>query len=251
MPSPPRWTAGSYLTHRFNPELGIGRVTAIEGRVLVVEFPRAKTTLRFAASAPALVGVDLGAGRPVRITTTSEETTIDAQLPDGRFKLVNGRTVSADALWPLELEGALLERLAVGDLDDVDDFVTRMNILHLLGLREAGGLGSFLGGRVRLFPHQLHVERPAGAIRCALAARGRSRLEKPSKHLDLNRPVPSARRRGQWSALTLVWLASWRGHQYSCRSIHPPADVRDFCAEPLRAASRSVVSLEMPIKRPE
>ncbi len=77
--------------------------------------------------------VDLSAGRPVRITATHEETTIASQRPDGTFALVNGRTVAAHALWPLELEGALLERLAVGDLDDVDDFVTRMNILHLLG----------------------------------------------------------------------------------------------------------------------
>ena len=79
------------------------------------------------------------------------------------FALVNGRTVSAHAMWPLELEGALLERLALGDLDDVDDFVTRMNVLHLLALREADGLGSFLGGRVRLFPHQLYVAERASA----------------------------------------------------------------------------------------
>jgi ATP-dependent helicase HepA len=38
-----------------------------------------------------------------------------------------------------------------------------MNILHLLGIREADGLGAFLGGRVRLFPHQLHVAERATA----------------------------------------------------------------------------------------
>ena len=41
--------------------------------------------------------------------------------------------------------------------------MTRMNILHLLAIREADGLGSFLGGRVRLFPHQLHVAERASA----------------------------------------------------------------------------------------
>ena len=59
---------GDYLTHRFNPELGIGRVTAVEGRTLVVDFPRAKTTLRLAASTDALIPVDLSPGRPVRLT---------------------------------------------------------------------------------------------------------------------------------------------------------------------------------------
>ena len=159
----PGWTVGSYLTHRFNPELGIGRVTSLDRRALVVEFPRAKTTLRMAANAEALVAVDLAPGRPVRITATHEESAIASQLPDGTFALVNGRTVAAHAMWPLELEGALLERLALGDLDDVDDFVTRMNVLHLLALREADGLGSFLGGRVRLFPHQLYVAERASA----------------------------------------------------------------------------------------
>jgi ATP-dependent helicase HepA len=101
--------------------------------------------------------VDLSPGRPVRITATHEETTIKARQPDGLLALVNGRVEPAHALWPLELEGALLEKLVVGELDDVDDFITRMNILHLLAIREADGLGAFLGGRVRLFPHQLHV----------------------------------------------------------------------------------------------
>ena len=52
------WAPGDHLTHRFNPELGIGRVSAIEGRTLVVEFPRTGTTLRLAAATDALVRVD-------------------------------------------------------------------------------------------------------------------------------------------------------------------------------------------------
>src|SRR4029079_7829827 len=35
---PVNWKTGDYLTHRFNPELGIGRVTGFETRALVVEF---------------------------------------------------------------------------------------------------------------------------------------------------------------------------------------------------------------------
>ena len=76
-----------------------------------------------------------------------------------------------------------LERLAAGDVDDTEDFLTRLDILHLLAMREAGGLGSFLGGRVRLFPHQLHVaERATARLPGALAARRRSRAwARPSK----------------------------------------------------------------------
>ena len=73
-------------------------MTAVEGRALVVEFPRSATTLRLAASAEALVPVDLSPGRPVRITATREETAIAARLPDGTFQLVNGRTEAPHAL---------------------------------------------------------------------------------------------------------------------------------------------------------
>ena len=149
------WNKGAYLTHRFNPELGIGRVTAVEGRALVVEFPRSGSKLRLAANTDALVPIDLNPGRPVRVTATREETTVAARREDGSLLLANEQVAAAHELWPLELEGALVDRLALGDLDEVKDFLTRLNVLHLLTLREASGLGSFLGGRVRLFPHQL------------------------------------------------------------------------------------------------
>ena len=118
------WSVGDHLTHRFNPELGLGRVTAIEGRVLVVHFPHTGATLRLAGSNDALL--------PGTVGTHWRDRT-------------------------------LVERLAAGDVDDTEDFLTRLEILHLLATREASGLGSFLGGRVRLFPHQLHVAERATA----------------------------------------------------------------------------------------
>ena len=91
----PSWAAGDYLTHRFNPELGIGRVSAFDGRALVVEFPRPGTTLRMAADTDALNPVDLSPGRPVRISATLEHTTIAARLADGTLQLSNGRTTNS------------------------------------------------------------------------------------------------------------------------------------------------------------
>ena len=256
------WATGDYLTHRFNPELGIGRVAALDGRALVVEFPRADTTLRLAADTDALVSLDLAPGRPVRITSTQEETTVVARLPDDTLRLANGRTEPSHALWPLELEGALLERLALGDLDDVEDFVTRMGILHLLGLREADGLGSFLGGRVQLFPHQLHVAERASAndpVRWLLADEvGLGKTIEAS--LILNRLVHT----GQVErcvvvvpdALTVQWLGElWRKyHQvFTLLDAQRLADVaRDFGTDfnPFDLHRRTVVALEMLTERP-
>ena len=261
--SEPSWRTGDYLTHRFNPELGIGRVTGLEARALVVEFPRSGTTLRLAANTDALIPVDLSPGRPVRITETREETTIVARLPDGTLRLANGRTASSHALWPLELEGALLERLALGDLDDVEDFVTRLDILHLLTLREADGLGSFLGGRVRLFPHQLHVAERASAsdpVRWLLADEvGLGKTIEAA--LILNRLVHAGKVDRCLvvapDALTVQWLGElWRKyHQvFTLLDAQRLADVaRDFGPEfnPFDVHRRVVIALEMLTERPQ
>ena len=237
-------------------------MTAIDGRAVVVEFPRAHTTLRLAADAEALVPVDLNIGRPVRVTATNEETTIAAPRPDGTFALLNGRTVAAHALWPLELEGALLERLALGDLDDVDDFITRINLLHLLALREADGLGSFLGGRVRLFPHQLYVAERASVtdpVRWLLADEvGLGKTIEAS--LILNRLVHLGKVTRSLvvapDTLTVQWLGElWRKyHQvFTLLDSERLADVaRDFGDDfnPFELHRRTVVSIEMLIERP-
>ena len=262
-PTELRWTVGDYLTHRFNPELGIGRVTALEGRALVVEFPRSEATLRLAASTDALIPVDLSPGRPVRITATREETRIVTRLPDGTLELANGDTASPHTLWPLELEGAFLERLVLGDLDDVEDFVTRMGILHLLWLREADGLGSFLGGRVRLFPHQLHVAERASVmdpVRWLLADEvGLGKTIEAS--LILNRLVHAGKVERCLvvapDALTVQWLGElWRKyHQvFTLLDSQRLADVeRDFGSDfnPFDLHRRAVIALEMLIERPQ
>ena len=238
-------------------------MTALDGRALVVEFPRSGTTLRLAANTDALVPVDLSPGRPVRITATGEETTVAARLPDGTVRLGNGSTAATHELWPLELEGALLERLALGDLDGVEDFVTRLDILHLLTLREAGGLGSFLGGRIRLFPHQLHVAERASAsdpVRWLLADEvGLGKTIEAS--LVLNRLVHAGKVERCLvvapDALTVQWLGElWRKyHQvFTLLDAQRLADVaRDFGADfnPFDVHRRAVIALEMLVERPQ
>ena len=257
------WKTGDYLTHRFNPELGIGRVKQLEARALVVEFPRSGTTLRLAAGTDALIPVDLSPGRPVRIIETREETSVATRLADGTVQLANGRTVSSHALWPLELEGALLERLALGDVDDVEDFLIRLDVLHLLTLREADGLGSFLGGRVRLFPHQLYVAERASArdpVRWLLADEvGLGKTIEAA--LILNRLVHAGKVDRCLvvvpEALTVQWLGElWRKyHQvFTLLDAARLADVaRDFGADfnPFDVHRRVVVSVDMLVERPQ
>ena len=238
-------------------------MSALDGRAIVVEFPRSGTTLRLAADTDALLAVDLSPGRPVRITATLENTTIAARLPDGTLRLANGQIAASHELWPLELEGALLERLALGDLDDVEDFVTRLDILRLLSLREADGLGTFLGGRVRLFPHQLYVAERASAgdpVRWLLADEvGLGKTIEAS--LILNRLVHAGKIERCLvvapDALTVQWLGElWRKYHQVFTLLDAPrlADVaRDFGPgfNPFDVHRRAVIALETLIERPE
>ena len=256
------WKTGDYLTHRFNPELGIGRVTAIEGRSLLVEFPRSGTTLTLARGTDALLAIELSRGRPVQLSETGERSTIAESFPDGTLRLANDRVVRAHELWPLQFERSLLERLAIGEVDDGRDLLVRLKHLQLLSTLQADGLGSFLGGRVRLFPHQLHVAERATAadpVRWLLADEvGLGKTIEAC--LILNRLVHAGKVERcvivAPQALTVQWLGElWRKyHQvFTLLDSDRLADVtRDFGPDfnPFDVHRRVVIALELLVERP-
>jgi ATP-dependent helicase HepA len=219
------WTKGDYLTHRFNPELGIGRVTAIEGRALVVEFPASGAKLRLAANTDALIPA----------------------APDAKP----------------EVEHSLIDRLIAGRVDELNDFLTRLDVLHLLTLREANGLGSFLGGRVRLFPHQLYVAERATLsepVRWLLADEvGLGKTIEAA--LILNRLVHAGKIERCLivapNALTVQWLGElWRKYHQAFTLLDEPrlADVaRDFGRDfnPFDVHRCAIVALETLIAHSE
>jgi ATP-dependent helicase HepA len=218
------WSRGDQLTHRFNAELGVGRVTAIEGRVLVVHFAERGTTMRLAASSDALVPA---------------------------------------AASPQQRDRSLIERLAAGQVDAPDAFLSRLDVLHLLAAREAGGLGSMLGGRVRLFPHQLHVAERATAqmpVRWLLADEvGLGKTIEAA--LIMNRLLHTRRIERCLvvapDVLTVQWLGElWRKYHQVFTLLDAPrlADVaRDFGEgfNPFDVHRRAVIALETLIERPD
>jgi len=127
---PPRLSPGDKVLHSHNRELGPGEVQSVTGNRVTVHFPKTGDTLLFAA-----------AGHPF----------IPLQMQPG----------ADPQRWAEDFQEDMVERLARLDVDSVAAFHNRVDALELMRLRESGGLGSFLGGRVELFPHQLHVARNA------------------------------------------------------------------------------------------
>jgi ATP-dependent helicase HepA len=151
------WKPGDRLTHRFNPELGPGVIREVVDRTLVVEFPDAGVVLRMAASSDAIEPLEFRPGLRAALHPSREIVIVDRLPEAGKACLEDGRVVDLDDLWPIDAGGSLVEQLATGEVARLDAFSLRLDALHLAALREADGLGSFLGGRIHLFPHQLHV----------------------------------------------------------------------------------------------
>ena len=150
------WRPGSKLVHPFNPELGVGFVRDVEGRFLTVYFPAAERELRMAAEGSGLERLVLEAGARARLIDSGEEVRI-SEAHGHAYLLDDGREVADADLWPLDATDSPLDRLALRSFDSEGSFKNRIEGLELTKLREAGGLGSFLGGRIELFPHQLHT----------------------------------------------------------------------------------------------
>jgi ATP-dependent helicase HepA len=256
------WKIGDLLTHRLNPDLGVGRVRACEARAVVVEFPRENARLRI-ADPSVLAAVDLGPGRRVRVVSRGVEVAVAGPGGDGRLRLADGSEEPLSNLWPLALEGLLLERLARGELDPLEDVAIRFDALHLLERREAKGLGSFLGGRIRLFPHQLHVALRASAaepVRWLLADEvGLGKTIEAC--LVLNRLHGTGRAERVLivapATLTVQWLGElWRKHHqvFTLLDDERLDDVaKDFGRDwnPFDLHRRAVIALETLVARPK
>jgi ATP-dependent helicase HepA len=150
------WKPGDRVTHRFHAELGTGRILAVQGRSVRVQFPESGQTLSFAAGTDALVPLAIAPGGRARLEPEGELVVVES-CEEGRCLLADGREVDLDNLWPLPAEVSPVERLARGQVDGFEDFANRLDGLKLQRIRQAGGLGSFLGGRIQIFPHQLYA----------------------------------------------------------------------------------------------
>src|SRR4029079_6328572 len=83
------WKVGDMLRHRFDPDAGPGRVTALEGRSVVVHFPASDATRRFAAASDALAHYEMPPGTTARLLPAGEIVRIEKREGEG-YRLQGG-----------------------------------------------------------------------------------------------------------------------------------------------------------------
>ena len=125
------WKPGDRLRHRFNPDLGPGRVVGVEGRSVMVEFPDAATTLRLAATEGALLPLEFSPGTRARLLGTGEAVLVGSVDEAGCVTLEDGRTMEVTDLWPVDVADSPVDLLAQGEVGSVEAFALRLDALHL------------------------------------------------------------------------------------------------------------------------
>jgi ATP-dependent helicase HepA len=123
---------GDKVLHKFNPELGPGEVLGVTGERMRIHFPRGGEILEF---------------------SLRDHAFSPLVLPEG----------TDPERWHELFHEDLVERLARLETDRLRAWENRLDGLRLSRIREADGLGSFLGGRIEIFPHQIHVAEQAVA----------------------------------------------------------------------------------------
>ncbi|HSB36903.1 MAG TPA: hypothetical protein VLH41_08490, partial [Thermoanaerobaculia bacterium] len=114
--TPTPFRKGDTLFHRFNLDLGPGRVEEAEGRRLVVFFPKSGERLTLAAADKALRPAPIVRGQRVRAAPEEPETIVRG-VEGGIASLADGRAVPVAELWPAGAPSDPLERLAALEAD--------------------------------------------------------------------------------------------------------------------------------------
>lgn len=142
------------------PELGLGLVEAVEGRQVVMAYPARDVVRRYATGDPPLARAQLMAGQRAR-SLSGVDFRIEEVAEEGPLLVYRGEGQQmGEAELDAELDVVTPEnRLYNGQVDDYRLFDLRHDALAIRHRMLASPIRGFLGGRIRLFDHQLSIAR--------------------------------------------------------------------------------------------
>ncbi|MBT7858703.1 MAG: RNA polymerase-associated protein RapA [Gemmatimonadetes bacterium] len=142
------------------PELGLGRVDAVEHRQVVIAYPARDVVRRYSMDDPPLARARLAPGQQARGCEGQDFCIEEVIEADGLFLYRGQGEQLSEAELDAELDVATPEnRLLGGQVDDHRLFDLRHEALHQRHGLLASPARGFLGGRIQLFDHQLSIAR--------------------------------------------------------------------------------------------
>ena len=147
---------GKYIPKRESASLGAFLTAYIEGRKAevaestVTKFENVRQTLvEYFGEDKDLREISEGDADDWRqsLIEQSAEATVSKLVKRARQFFKSAVRKGLADIWPLNATNTPLDRLAARSFDSAGSFKNRIEGLELMRLREAGGLGSFLGGR--------------------------------------------------------------------------------------------------------
>ena len=141
------------------PELGLGLVEAVEGRQVVIAYAARAVVRRYGTEDPPLTRARLAVGQQVRGGDVAFHVEEIIEV-DGLLEYCGAGQQLAEAALDAVLDVATPEnRLYGGEVDDFRLFDLRYDALKIHHRMQASPARGFLGGRIRLFDHQLSIAR--------------------------------------------------------------------------------------------
>ena len=147
-----RWISDS------EPELGLGSLLRLSTRTVTVVFPACGETREYALDNAPLRRVRFRAGDTIRNQqgTSFNVKSVTEQLGILHYQCDGTNLSEADLSDALSFDKPE-DRLLAGQLDPVELFDLRITGLHQQHRRKQSAVRGFIGGRIDLIPHQLHI----------------------------------------------------------------------------------------------
>ncbi|MEM7200725.1 MAG: RNA polymerase-associated protein RapA [Planctomycetota bacterium] len=154
------FVVGQRWHSRTEPELGLGLVELVDGREVLVSFPAREVVRRYSMEEAPLARARLSEGQLARSADGKDFVVQQVIEEDGLLRYVGDGQELAEAQLDAVLDVATPEnRLSTGQVDPVEQFGLRHRALEMRHKMLASPARGFLGGRIKLFAHQLSIAR--------------------------------------------------------------------------------------------
>jgi len=154
------WVIGQRVIAEFEPELGLGVVTALHGpRQLEVAFPEVELTRRYSQQAAPLRRLVLNPTQKFRALDGKTHTISEVREINGLFQY---ESESGEKIWEMELDrvlgdGTPVSRLLTSTWENPKTFDLRKEAWELRSHSLEADIRGLVGPRVTLLPHQLGI----------------------------------------------------------------------------------------------